>query len=371
MVHRLRKVYVEPTTRCNLNCRTCMRRAWDEPAADMSMETYHRLLDSLRNLKTVERVAYWGIGEALMHPRIAEMIGRAHAMGLETELITNAQLLDESAARALVDAGLDRLIVSVDGTTTAGLSEIRPGAALETTRANIGFLRQLRGDCGERTPEIAVEFVLMRKNLDQLRDLPRLARELGATTVYLTNVLPYSRELSGEILYALSATSEGFSIRFDHHDGFVFPRIDARPEMLAAIRTLPVTAHGDFGHSLFLFGNDGIACPFLERGAVVVRWDGAVSPCVELLHSHQVYVLGREKYVKSHVVGRLAEQTLKEIWQGRGYRRFRERLRRFEFSPCVGCGGCYMSESNEEDCIGSTFPTCGDCLWARRVVLCP
>ena len=77
MVHRLRKVYVEPTTRCNLRCRTCMRKSWDEPAADMTMETYGRLLDSLRAVRTVKCVAYWGIGEPLMHPRIVDMIGSA------------------------------------------------------------------------------------------------------------------------------------------------------------------------------------------------------------------------------------------------------------------------------------------------------
>jgi hypothetical protein len=43
----------------------------------------------------------------------------------------------------------------------------------------------------------------------------------------------------------------------------------------------------------------------------------------------------------------------------------------FDFSPCVHCGGCEWAESNEMDCFGNSFPVCGDCLWARGVILCP
>lgn len=371
LTDRLRKVYVEPTTRCNLRCRSCMRRAWDEPGADMTMETYGRLLDSLRGARTVRSVAYWGIGEPLVHPRIVEMIASAHAVGAETELITNAQLLDETVAQGLVDAGLDRLVISLDGTTRDGVAENRPGTDLDKTRKNIDFLRHARRAHGVRTPRVAVEFVLMRRNLDQLRDLPGLARELGASTVYITNVLPYSGELAGEILYPLSATSEAFAIRFEHTNGFVLPRLDFRPEILEAVSTLPLRAGRDAVHSMIRPSSFGRACPFVERGALAVRWDGSVSPCVELLHSHSVYVLGREKHVRRCELGRLERQTLGQIWQREEYGTFRKRLRAFDFSPCVGCGGCDMAESNEEDCIGSPFPTCGDCLWACGVVLCP
>jgi hypothetical protein len=82
-------------------------------------------------------------------------------------------------------------------------------------------------------------------------------------------------------------------------------------------------------------------------------------------------VLGREKHVQPYVFGTLERQTLDEIWQRDEYQTFRKRLRAFDFSPCVGCGGCDMAETNLEDCIGSPFPTCGDCLWARGVILCP
>lgn len=369
--HSLRKIYIEPTTRCNLHCRACMRRVWDECPGDMTRQTYDRLLAGMREMRTVRSVAYWGIGEPLMHPEIVRMVHSAHEIGLQTELITNAQLLDESLAAGLVDAGLDRIVVSLDGTTSAALAANRPGSKLATIYDNVASLRRIRDARGLRKPEIAVEFVLMRSNLGELGDLPRAAGELGVAVIYLTNVLPYSKELVSEILYPLAAASEAFAIHFEPSAAFVLPRLDARPEVVEAIRALPLRSSRGFAHPLILPSNYGSKCPFLERGALAVRRDGAVSPCVELLHSHTVYVLGREKKIRSCVFGHIGRQTLGEIWQRQEYREFRERLQRFEFSPCVGCGGCDMAENNEEDCIGNTFPTCGDCLWARGVILCP
>jgi len=65
------------------------------------------------------------------------------------------------------------------------------------------------------------------------------------------------------------------------------------------------------------------------------------------------------------------EQSLAEIWNDAEYRSFRDRVRRFEFSPCIDCGGCDLRESNESDCFGDAFPRCGECLWAHGLVQCP
>ena len=60
-----------------------------------------------------------------------------------------------------------------------------------------------------------------------------------------------------------------------------------------------------------------------------------------------------------------------EIWADAAFRAFRGRVRRFDFAPCIDCGGCDLRESNEEDCIGDEFPRCGECLWAAGLVQCP
>jgi len=54
------------------------------------------------------------------------------------------------------------------------------------------------------------------------------------------------------------------------------------------------------------------------------------------------------------------ERSLDEIWNDPEYLAYRERLHNFVFAPCTFCGGCDLSETNEEDCLGNDiFPVCG------------
>ena len=68
------------------------------------------------------------MGEPLLHPHIVDMVAAASQLGADTELITNGLLLDEEKAISLIEAGLGRLIVSVDGATPATHAENRTGA---------------------------------------------------------------------------------------------------------------------------------------------------------------------------------------------------------------------------------------------------
>ena len=70
-------------------------------------------------------------------------------------------------------------------------------------------------------------------------------------------------------------------------------------------------------------------------------------------------------------MGNLKERGLQDIWLDPAYVSYRQRVQSFAFPPCTFCGGCDMSEANEEDCFGNVFPACGGCLWAQGVVQCP
>lgn len=371
----LYKLYVEPTTRCNLQCRTCMRHAWDEPGGDMSLESFRRVLQGMERLGTVQTVAFWGIGEPLLHPDILELIRLAGEQGATTEMVTNAMVLDQDMARGLVRAGLGRLMVSVDGTSDESYAHVRRGGELEALRRNMAHLRRAVDEAGAG-PDLGLEFVMMKRNLHELPRLPALARELGASHVILTNVLPYTADLKDEILYWLSAGDPYSAVRFadDPADDAVLPvqvpKIDALPEYLPHLRELGRPVIGDGRHLLALADADG-RCPFVEEGSAAVTWDGRVSPCVALMHSHTCHVMGREKSIRRHSLGDVGERPLADIWQSEEFTAFRRRVREFNFSPCVSCGGCELVEANEEDCFGNTFPTCGDCLWARGVIVCP
>ncbi|KXS48361.1 MAG: radical SAM protein, partial [Halanaerobium sp. T82-1] len=91
----------------------------------MEMETYYKLIEELKDFKGLEKISFWGIGEPLFHPEIAEMIELASELGVKTQMITNGLLLDQNKAEALLEAGLDSLVVSVDGTSPETMADIR------------------------------------------------------------------------------------------------------------------------------------------------------------------------------------------------------------------------------------------------------
>lgn len=366
----LRKVYVEPTTACNLDCPICVRHSWDEPGGVMEMATYRRLIKGLRDAPALQSVAFWGLGEPLLHPHIVEMVALAGELGARTELITNGLLLDAQMAEGLILAGLDTLVLSVDGASPEAHAGIRAGADLRLVRQNVGHLLALRHMNPRGTPEIGLEFVVTRRNLAELPGLRRLAHDLEASFIVVTNVLPYSREFKEDVLYWLAAGSHRPGERSRWSPEIVLPRLDTRPEVLAPL--LGLLRYG--GTIDPLLGRPERAygyCRFVREGTASVAWDGGVSPCIPLMHSYTCYVLGREKAIRRHTVGNVHDESILDIWQGADYRQFRRRVVEFDFSPCADCGGCEYAEGNEEDCFGNDFPVCGDCLWARGIIQCP
>ena len=102
-----------------------------------------------------------------------------------------------------------------------------------------------------------------------------------------------------------------------------------------------------------------------------MSWDGRVTPCLSLLYTHNEHLGGRDKTVRSFDVGHVERTPLRDIWRDPPFRALRARLRDFDMSPCLSCGGCAISETNEGDCFGTPFPACSECLWAQGIVLCP
>lgn len=95
MQDKLKRLYVEPTSRCNLRCAMCFRNSWiGESTGDMDEGTFQAVLESMPD--SVETVFFGGMGEPLAHPRIVEMVRQASANGVKTELLSNGSLLDEA-----------------------------------------------------------------------------------------------------------------------------------------------------------------------------------------------------------------------------------------------------------------------------------
>jgi MoaA/NifB/PqqE/SkfB family radical SAM enzyme len=367
-ITQLAKVYVELTSRCNLSCRTCIRNAWQETQGEMNRETFDRLWDNLNHLPSRPDIIIGGFGEPLMMPDIVRMVAQLKSAAGKVELITNGMLLTRELSRELILAGLDTLWVSVDGATPEHFEDVRLGAALPVVFDNIINFSRLRNLTGFH-PEIGISFVAMRKNIADLPALIRMSTRLGVSRYMVTNILPYTEEMCKETLYTRSLDTMD-SIPFPWAPRVDLPRIDLNPGSQEA---LVQTIH--YRNNLRLnnvpLNQDRGRCPFIEGGSVAIGWDGAVSPCLALMHNYNTYLNDRCRSIRCHLVGNLAEQSLDSIWSAPAYVAFRRRVQEFDFSPCTGCGGCEMADSNEEDCIGNTFPTCGGCLWAQGVIQCP
>jgi MoaA/NifB/PqqE/SkfB family radical SAM enzyme len=371
-VNHLAKVYIEPTNRCNLECRTCMRNVWDEPLGQMTGGMFSRIIEGLKPFSPPPTIFFGGFGEPLAHPKIVEMITQAKTLGSSVELITNGTLLTKDLSKRLIEVGLDMLWVSLDGAKPESYADVRLGAALPEVISN---LADFRDACPlpdyffryPTKPKIGIVFVAMKRNISDLTSVVQLGNRLGAMQFLITNVLPYTAEMRDEILYTRSINDIVFTPSMFRLE---LPKIDVDNLTREALCRI---MRG--GQSVWLAGRSfeeaTDRCPFIEKGVTAISWEGNLSPCLPLLHNHMSYVDGRERFSRRYIVGNVAERDLDDLWNILEYVTFRERVQEFDFSPCMICGGCDLFEKNEEDCFGNPFPTCGGCLWAQGIIRCP
>jgi len=358
-IDRLDRLYVEPTNRCNLDCRTCMRHGWEEPLGFMDPDLLAGLLAEVGAWRRRPGIFFGGFGEPLAHPRIADMIALAKGTGASVELISNGILLDGGMAGRLAAAGLDRLWVSVDGASPASYADVRLGDHLPGILANLERL-MARSD----RPELGICFVAMRRNVADLPAVLELAQRLGAARFSLSNVEPYTAAMAGEILYERSQYEKL------PPDGAAAPRLDAGAVPAATLARLAAGFPLDAPDISAFAGRAG-SCPFLRKRSASVRWDGRVGPCLPLLHAHTVCLNGHSRSWGEFHLGSLSERPFAAIWSDSLAAAFRRRLDEFSFSPCTTCNSCDLPSVNGEDCFGNAHPACGGCLWSQGFIQCP
>ncbi len=280
------------------------------------------------------------------------MVEAVHQRNLAVTLGSNGLLLDAEMARELVRLGVDRLVVSVDGVKPETYTNVR-GAMLSQVLNNIRALNEVKSQLGSLTPALGIEFVLLKANVAELAELTGLASRLNAARVLVSNVLPYTEEMSNEILYGYEPRSpfsaSGWPVK---SDAWVMWGTLELPRMHWGAER---------------------RCRFVQDRAIVVGWDGGVSPCYALSHNYSYFTVdGRKKQVSRYVLGNVNEQSLAEIWISEEYVRFRSEVRGFRFPSCPDCDlreTCNLREGNQ-GCWGWN-PSCADCLWAQDIVRCP
>jgi radical SAM protein with 4Fe4S-binding SPASM domain len=343
-----------------------MRNMWDEPLGQMEDNTFERIVDSVKTLPTPPDIMFGCLGEPLMHPDIIKMIRQMKKLGSRVELITNGTLLSDALSLQLVSAGLDKLWVSIDGAKPKSYSDVRLGATLNDVIENVKHLRDLRYIHPVR---IGIVFVAMKQNISDLPDVMTLGKKIGAEHFLITNIIPYTEEMVDNVLF--SGTSWSDSVK---DPSPLSPLIQATRIPLNELTAQPlyrVLRSWRISNTAGDTSGNHNTCPFIESGSIAISWNGNISPCIPLMRDHTSYRDDRRRISKKHIIGNIQKNTLKELWEQDNHLSLRERLQKFDFPPCTNCGGCKLSQTNEEDCFGNEFPTCGGCVWAQGLVRCP
>lgn len=378
MEQRIRKLYVEASSRCNLACKMCFRHSWiGEKYGDLDPAVYARVMDDPA-LKETETVFFGGMGEPLVHPALTEMAAHAASRGKTVELVTNGTLLTREKAGELLNAGVSRIWVSIDE-LYENYGKIQIGSDFSLVLGNLEAFNELRRGTQVR---LGMTAVVMRDNIASLRRIREFAEHFGADDLNLSHIIPNRAQDIEQALWpmcdvaAIKAVTDrlGYTWRFEGFDmgteipmfkfsqrykALLFPDEESLLEAeLFSWKGKPVTRRADW-------------CRFIEEGQCFIRWDGDVSPCMGLLHTADTYLGEHKRRIWHHSFGNVCEQSLDEIWNSEEYRAFRERVHAFRYAPCLFCGGCEQLQENKSDCVGSLGPTCGGCLWGQGFAVCP
>lgn len=347
--YAIRKVYIELTDRCNLNCKMCYRGSWLDKARDMDKGIFDKLVEDLKKVQNLKTVVLGGIGEPMYCKYFEEAL---HALkDYNIEITTNGTLINQNNIDILIDL-VDTLTISIDGLCEK-FYDIR-GTSLENIIESLEMLNQKKKEKKSKTPNIQIQFVGSKDNIDEVYGVIKLAGKLKASKFIFSNVIPQSEHYKDKILYKDKGEN---------------------PDMNILKRNLR-TESFRYGMRL-LMGNGELktdrGCDFIDKVSTLITADGNVSPCYRFAHSYKEYVFGREKNVKAHYFGNLKTQSLLDIWNSEEYKRFKYRVHTGNYPSCMDCDlikGCSYTEDTSEDCYGLT-PSCGDCLWARKYVICP
>jgi MoaA/NifB/PqqE/SkfB family radical SAM enzyme len=207
----------------------------------------------------------------------------------------------------------------------------------------------------------------MKSNISDFPEVLRLGQELGVKHYSITNVLAHTPEMKQEILYQ---NFYNRSVPHRYSPKVSFPRMDLNNLAEESLKKIFLDPY-----AIDITGNSINAqhdsCPFIRRATTSIRWDGAVSPCLALMHTFTSFLDDRVRTASAYSIGNVNDRSLYKIWHDPVYRSLRERLRDFDFSPCVYCNSCEMALENKEDCFGNVTPACGGCLWAQELIQCP
>ena len=287
---------IEPTTACNLRCPECPSglRSFTRPTGTLKTDFFRSTLDQVAD-KLIYLIFYFQ-GEPYINPDFLKMVSYAHQKKLYTITSTNGHFLTRKNCEETIKSGLDRIIISMDGTTQETYESYRKGGSLDQVLSGIKELVQAKKDLKSHTPHILLQFLVVRPNEHQIPELYAMADELGVDEVRLKTAQVYSYE-NGNPLIPLDEK---------------YSRYRKKADGTYRVKNTLLNHCWKLWH------------------ACVITWDGLVVPCCF------------DKDAQ-HKMGDLKKGDFKQIWKGDIYNGFREKLLegRNQIDICTNCTeGC-------------------------------
>ena len=158
----------EPTTSCNLRCPECPSgmRAFTRPTGMLDNSFFKQTIDEMH--KELLYLIFYFQGEPFLNPGFLDMVKYASDRKIYTATSTNAHYLKDEIARRTVESGLDRLIVSIDGTTQETYQSYRVGGKLEKVIEGTKNVVKWKKELGSATPHIIFQFLVVKPNEHQI-----------------------------------------------------------------------------------------------------------------------------------------------------------------------------------------------------------
>ncbi|MFN8299694.1 MAG: radical SAM/SPASM domain-containing protein [Chitinophagales bacterium] len=284
-------VSIEPTTTCNLGCPECPSglKNFTRPTGNLDYTFYKKTVDEIGG--NLLYLYFYFQGEPYLHPKFLELVRYAASKKIYTVTSTNGHFLTERKARETVESGLDRILISIDGTTQETYEQYRKGGSLEKVLEGTRNLVKAKKEMKSRTPHIVFQFLVVKPNEHQIEEVQKLGKEIGVDEVKLKTAQLYDFENGNELMPANNNYS-----RYKLVNG----RYEIKNKLL--------------NHCWKLWHS------------TVITWDGKVVPCCF------------DKDAQ-HQMGDLNTQSFKSIWEGDLFKGFRTRLlkSRKEIDICTNC----------------------------------
>ena len=283
-------ISLEPAAICNMACPQCPTGTGDVKRSKkfLDLNTCKDIVDE--TARTTAILSLYHQGEPLLHKSFADMVKYATDRKIYTVTSTNGQLLSEEVCGSLVEAGLDRIIISLDGTDQESYNKYRVGGDYEKVIAGIRLLSEARK--ANRKPYIIIQFLVFKHNQDQVAEIKKLGKRLGADRVMIK---------SAQIEYPESI-----------HEWMPVHK---------KYRRYMRSSEGDW----MLGGKLKNRCRRLWYTTVITT-DGLVVPCCF------------DKLAK-YPMGNIGTETISQIWKNREYNDFRSKVlgNRKGIGICTNC----------------------------------